>query len=351
MPGRRGPMPKRKVVVRNLPYDLKEEDFLEAVKEWVENNTDYFVYFPGSKTVNSYTNSLAFMNFRKTDHVLAFKAGFDGHAFPTGKRRELKCQIEYAPYQRAPRGKKKTDSLRGTIETDAAYLKWKEEHEAPVEPLPSVDEQLKKLTEAEEEKGVVETPLMIHMKNKYKMKEARAVRAAAAKGDRSRQGKKQKGRGAPSSDKKSGGTDSQRGGRRNTRRSGKKTTSQGGKARGGADNAAPVTPVKVKQRPPDQRTGGKERNSSEKVSGGGDAVERSGSGRNPTSQRRDAGGRGGDAAAGGKQADFRRGERGGKVNDLKKGAAPGGGGRGRGRGGKSRRGNYKGKPSSNPPTE
>ena len=44
----RGPKPKTKVCVHNLPWNLGEQTFKEAILEW-ENEYDYFAYFPGRR--------------------------------------------------------------------------------------------------------------------------------------------------------------------------------------------------------------------------------------------------------------------------------------------------------------
>lgn len=51
--------------------------------------------------------------------MLDFKAAFDGASFPDGRGKQQPCSVEYAPFQRVPRGRVKRDPREGTIEKGA----------------------------------------------------------------------------------------------------------------------------------------------------------------------------------------------------------------------------------------
>mmetsp|Transcript_20502 Transcript_20502/g.28306 ORF Transcript_20502/g.28306 Transcript_20502/m.28306 type:complete len:346 (-) Transcript_20502:269-1306(-) len=179
----RGPKPKTKVLVRNLPWNLPEETFKDAIQEW-ENTYDYFAFFPGRQNPSSYTNAIAYINFKSVDQLLQFRSKFDGHVFASNKR----CHVEYGPYQKVPKTRK-PDNRTGTIEADPSFKKWLEERNTPVPPLPSAEEQLQqRLSEGSEtgEEKPVTTPLIEHMKAKYLAREAKSKMTRPAKTKRPR---------------------------------------------------------------------------------------------------------------------------------------------------------------------
>lgn len=48
--------------------------------------------------------------------MLSFKAAFDGATFADARGKPQPCSVEYAPFQRVPRGRVKRDPREGTIE-------------------------------------------------------------------------------------------------------------------------------------------------------------------------------------------------------------------------------------------
>ena len=69
------------------------------------------------------TYSRAYINFNDSKAVVDFKSKFDGFVFVGARGTQYRCAIEFAPYQRLPKQKSKTDHREGTIETgDASHL-------------------------------------------------------------------------------------------------------------------------------------------------------------------------------------------------------------------------------------
>lgn len=61
-------------------------------------------------------NSTAYLNFKTATDVLTFKSRFDDHAFADERGAQHACSVEYAPFQRIPKGRVKRDPREGTIE-------------------------------------------------------------------------------------------------------------------------------------------------------------------------------------------------------------------------------------------
>ncbi len=124
-------------------------------------------------------NSTAYLNFRSAADVIAFKSRFDGQTFAGNRGAHQICFVEYAPFQRTPKGRVKRDPREGTIEkgqeallcpgarcmlarfrvyadvaaccpADAAYKAFVEELEQQPAPLPTAEQLLDQKQEAGE---------------------------------------------------------------------------------------------------------------------------------------------------------------------------------------------------------
>ncbi|CAG8535517.1 8576_t:CDS:2 [Ambispora gerdemannii] len=102
---------KTKVVVRRLPPNVPEEKFMESVKPWVNEKTiDWHRFHPG----------------RTDEMVLEFHREYDNHLFVDSKGNETRAVVEFAPFQKLPKERKKPDPRQGTIESDPDYLAFVE---------------------------------------------------------------------------------------------------------------------------------------------------------------------------------------------------------------------------------
>ncbi|CAJ0769515.1 21818_t:CDS:2 [Entrophospora sp. SA101] len=83
--GRSKTLSKNKVVIRRLPPLLPENQFLESIKQWVnENTTDQLKFYPGrvSKSKNKECiYSRAYIHFKNIEQVLEFHRVYDNHLF------------------------------------------------------------------------------------------------------------------------------------------------------------------------------------------------------------------------------------------------------------------------------
>ncbi|CAG8484534.1 3183_t:CDS:2 [Paraglomus occultum] len=128
--GRNKHVTKTKVVVRRLPPNLPEELFKESVKKWAnEETTDWFRFHKGriSKSKNKEAIfSRAYFHFKLMEDVLEFHRNYDNHLFVDNRGNETRCVVEFAPYQKLPKERKKPDPRQGSIETDPDYLAFLE---------------------------------------------------------------------------------------------------------------------------------------------------------------------------------------------------------------------------------
>jgi hypothetical protein len=154
---------KTKIIVRNLPYNLTQENFIQQLPQKYKmpptfstlhpSIIDWFYYAPGSVT-NLYTlPSVAYLNFTNTDDLVRFSEEVNGMPFSvttieavastdgvigtentTTVKKELKCLIEFAPFQKISNDVKgMKDPRMGTIEQDEDYIKFLEEMDKPVQ--------------------------------------------------------------------------------------------------------------------------------------------------------------------------------------------------------------------------
>ncbi|KOB77392.1 Upf3 regulator of nonsense transcripts-like protein B [Operophtera brumata] len=106
--------PLTKIVMRRLPPTMTEESFLEQVSPIPEHDHFYFAKADPSLGNNLY--SRAYINFVNVDDIYLFRDKFDGVEFVG--------IVEYAPFQRIPKKKKKKDPKCSTIESDPIYQEF-----------------------------------------------------------------------------------------------------------------------------------------------------------------------------------------------------------------------------------
>ncbi len=64
----------------------------------------------------------AYLNFTTPEAVQQFWQEFNGHTFITSRGKEMKTIVDYAPFQKTPKQKKKPNSKENTIETGTITL-------------------------------------------------------------------------------------------------------------------------------------------------------------------------------------------------------------------------------------
>ncbi|CAG9581562.1 unnamed protein product [Danaus chrysippus] len=116
--------PLTKIILRRLPPTMTEEAFLEQVSPIPEHDHFYFAKPDNSLGNNVY--SRAYINFVNVDDIYLFRDKFDGYVFLDEKGVEYVGIVEYAPFQRIPKKKKKKDPKCGTIESDPIYQEFVE---------------------------------------------------------------------------------------------------------------------------------------------------------------------------------------------------------------------------------
>jgi len=161
--------PKLKVVVRNLPYFLTEEDFRKAIGSFMEE-TDFFYYVPGSKSTRKEKESRAYLHFLSPELIRKFYDSFAGHTFVDNKGKEYRCSIEYSPYQKIPKKQSVADTRQGSITEDADFKRFVEQLNKPPEYLPSAEAQYEERKKKEENEKPKTTPILEELKAKSQNK-------------------------------------------------------------------------------------------------------------------------------------------------------------------------------------
>ncbi|KAG7164240.1 regulator of nonsense transcripts 3B-like [Homarus americanus] len=171
--------PLTKVVLRRLPPNMTEEEFLEAVSPMPEH--DYFNFATADYALgpNGYTR--AYINFKNVDDVFTFRDKFDGYVFVDQKGNEHPAMVEFAPFQKIPKrtSGKKRDARCGTIDHDPDFLAFLETITNPVTvTLPPMEAVLEEIQAQDRElkanNGVmkIKTPLLefIELKKAEKLR-------------------------------------------------------------------------------------------------------------------------------------------------------------------------------------
>ncbi|KAL5287547.1 UPF3B family protein [Megaselia abdita] len=116
--------PQTKVIIRQLPPTMTEEEFLKQI-DLPQHDDFYFVAPDWSLGLEA--TCRAYINFTNTDDVFLFQERFDGYVFVDSKGTEYPAQVEYAPFQGFSKSRsKKKDIKASSIETDVHYLEFVE---------------------------------------------------------------------------------------------------------------------------------------------------------------------------------------------------------------------------------
>ncbi|KAJ3325801.1 hypothetical protein HDU76_013080 [Blyttiomyces sp. JEL0837] len=185
------PQPRLKVVVRRLPPHLPENIFLDTVAQWTPE-TDWISYVQGklakSFPAKAHTFSRAYLNFTSIGGLAEFTKNYNGWLFKDEKNDvEYRAVVEFAPFQRIPKKKKKIDNRLNTLDADPDYMAFLESLK------PDAEKKDKSTTPNIENPPVIpekpkSTPLLDDLRAKkaakteqsQKAKESRKAAAAAA---------------------------------------------------------------------------------------------------------------------------------------------------------------------------
>jgi RNA recognition motif-containing protein len=158
-------MEKHKIVVRNLPWNMSEEEFKEIISKFSKAIT--FWYFAPANPYFTQVSSTAYLNFEDCKDIPSFQLDM---AEITYKSKNYKLGVEYAPYQRVPKLHDATIKvLTNTIESDKDYQKFVKELEKPIEKEVSAEIKLERQEEEDRLRGHIPikiTPLMQEIMDK-----------------------------------------------------------------------------------------------------------------------------------------------------------------------------------------
>ena len=151
-----------KVIVRHLPPRFTEEQFLELVGPLASHN--YFYFAVGDPKLGKFGYSRAYVNFEVEEDIISFRDKFDGCPVKDDRGNAYRMIVEFAPFQRCLRKKKKTDAKCGTIEDTPEFKEFLTEYNAEPEQLPALDPTIYAVKDISTEQ-VQETPLTKYLKN------------------------------------------------------------------------------------------------------------------------------------------------------------------------------------------
>ncbi|ODQ66347.1 hypothetical protein NADFUDRAFT_64922 [Nadsonia fulvescens var. elongata DSM 6958] len=125
---------KLKIIVRQLPPTLDEEEFFDSIKEWVNDETTSVKYYvqgkiPKNPSKNTQV-SRAYICFRNETYLIDFFNAFNGTVLSDLKNVKYLSLIEYAPFQAVP-VESPIDKKEATIEQDSHYIRFVEGKDDP----------------------------------------------------------------------------------------------------------------------------------------------------------------------------------------------------------------------------
>lgn len=156
-----------KVVVRLLPPEITEEEFIKTITENHLRYAKWWSFHTGKRykgEAKPSFNSRCYFQFETLERAEEFIKEYHGHQFVDGHGESFRAVACFAPYQKVPRLKPQKDPRDGTIEDDPVYKEFVEsladtkiQYEAPPNPVTL----LKPLDYGD-------TPLLNYLKNRSK---------------------------------------------------------------------------------------------------------------------------------------------------------------------------------------
>ncbi|KAJ3213342.1 hypothetical protein HDU67_002972 [Dinochytrium kinnereticum] len=174
------PGPRLKAVIRKMPPNLPEAIFLKTISPW-QNAVEWTEFVPGrvskSAPLKDHELSRAYLKFTSVESLLEFWKSYNGWLFKEEKSGiAYRAVVEFAPFQKIPKPKKKSDPRMNTLDADPDYIAFLESLNAPME------EKLAEIaTVAEKPKS---TPLLDHLRAKKAQAKAAADQSWKASAQR-----------------------------------------------------------------------------------------------------------------------------------------------------------------------
>ncbi|SCM12820.1 regulator of nonsense transcripts 3B, putative [Plasmodium chabaudi adami] len=160
---------KKKIVIRNLPPTLNENNFFDSFSNNLKDELDYYYYVNGSIGKNSsddITHSRIYLSFKDYMKTEEFIKTQDGKYFYDTNGIKYKANVTFAPNQTIIH-KNRTDNRNNTLDTDPYFLKCCEEMNNPVEP-PKNDIDYHDIINVVRENDDIISPIVIDLRKKLK---------------------------------------------------------------------------------------------------------------------------------------------------------------------------------------
>ncbi|CDU20096.1 uncharacterized protein PY17X_1347600 [Plasmodium yoelii] len=160
---------KKKIVIRNLPPTLNENNFFDSFSNNLKDELDYYYYVNGSIGKNSSDDIihsriyLSFKDYMKTEEFIKTQ---DGKYFYDTNGVKYKANVTFAPNQTIIH-KNRIDNRNNTLESDPYFLKCCEEMHNPIEP-PKNDIDYHDIINVVRENDDIISPIIIDLRKKLK---------------------------------------------------------------------------------------------------------------------------------------------------------------------------------------
>jgi len=114
---------RKKLVIRKIPPNVTETDFKQALSSYTQVlQLASFRQGHVESLPSLSRDGVAYIRFRRAQDIFDFSVQFpQQHTFQDEKGNPIKVEVEYAPFQRPPRGRGGRDHLENTIENDPDY--------------------------------------------------------------------------------------------------------------------------------------------------------------------------------------------------------------------------------------
>ncbi|CAO1313326.1 unnamed protein product [Diamesa hyperborea] len=159
-----------KVIIRKLPPNMTEEEFIKSIDPIPDH--DYLYFVPVDWTLGTEATSRAYIHFLNPEDIFIFKDKFDGYVFVDSMRgTEYPAIVEFAPFQGLPksRGRKK-DKNANTIEEEPHYINFLESLKTEEADGQKPEPKLEYSYQIKDDKKITSTPLLEFIANKYQEK-------------------------------------------------------------------------------------------------------------------------------------------------------------------------------------
>uniref|UniRef100_A0A1A9W996 UPF3 domain-containing protein n=1 Tax=Glossina brevipalpis TaxID=37001 RepID=A0A1A9W996_9MUSC len=169
-----------KVIIRHLPPNMTEDDFLKQTDPLPDY--DFYYFAAADWSLGSDATCRAYITFKNHNDIFLFRDRFDGYVFVDNRGNEYPAVVEFAPFQGVLKNKSRGgDSKVNTIEQESHYQQFLKKLEEEREAIAKGSECKLEFPLDRKKEEIASTPLLQYLANKKEKRREEAKKRTQEK--------------------------------------------------------------------------------------------------------------------------------------------------------------------------